>query len=43
MRATKMAEGVYRMGVNITEPGYLFEGIWPIPDGTSINAYMVKG
>ncbi len=38
-----MADGVYRMGVNITEPDYLFEGIWPIPDGTSINAYMVKG
>ena len=43
MNATKMADGVYRMGVNITEPDYLFEGIWPIPDGTSINAYMVKG
>ena len=43
MKATKMADGVYRLGVNITEPDYLFEGIWPIPDGTSINAYMVKG
>ena len=43
MRATKMVEGVYRMGVNLTDPDYLFEGIWPIPDGTSINAYMVKG
>ena len=37
-----MAEGIYRLGVNI-EPGKLFEGIWKIPDGTSINSYVVKG
>ncbi len=38
-----MTDGVYRLGVNITEPDYLFEGIWPIPDGTSINSYLIKG
>ncbi len=42
MKSVKMADGVYRMGVNI-EPGNLFEGIWSIPDGTSINSYVVKG
>lgn len=43
MRATKMSEGVYRLAVNICDPDYLFEGIWPIPDGISINSYLVKG
>ena len=43
MNITKMNGPVYRLGVNINEPGYLFEGLWPIPDGVSINSYLVKG
>ena len=42
MKAVEICGGVYRLGVNI-EPGNLFEGIWSIPDGTSINSYVVKG
>lgn len=42
MKAVEMADGIFRLGVNI-EPGNLFEGIWSIPDGTSINSYIVKG
>ncbi len=42
MKTVKICEGVYRLGVNI-DPGNLFEGIWSIPDGTSINTYVVKG
>ena len=42
MEAVRIDDGIFRMGVNITEPGYLFEGLWPIPDGTSINSYLVK-
>ncbi|MDA3955679.1 FprA family A-type flavoprotein [Oceanispirochaeta sp.] len=42
MKSVEITKGVYRMGVNI-EPGNLFEGIWSIPDGTSINSYVVKG
>lgn len=43
MNVTKMNGPVYRLGVNINEPGYLFEGLWPIPNGVSINSYLVKG
>ncbi|MDC7221440.1 MAG: FprA family A-type flavoprotein [Spirochaetales bacterium] len=43
MNITKMSGPVYRMGVNIHEEGYLFEGLWPIPDGVSINSYLVQG
>ena len=42
-KATEISEGIYRVGVNIEDPDYLFEGLWPIPDGTSINGYAVKG
>jgi len=42
VKAVKITDGIYRLGVNI-EPGNLFEGIWSIPDGTSINSYIVKG
>ena len=42
MNAVKMADGIYRVGANI-ENGDLFEGMWPIPDGVSLNCYVVKG
>ena len=37
-----MCEGIYRIGANIKN-GDLFEGMWPIPDGVSLNCYVVKG
>ena len=42
-KATELSDGIYRVGVNIEDPNYLFEGLWPIPDGTSINGYAVRG
>jgi len=42
VKSVEIANNVFRLGVNI-EPGNLFEGIWSIPDGTSINSYVVKG
>jgi flavorubredoxin len=42
MKAQKIADGIYRIGANITN-GDLFEGMWTIPDGVSLNAYVVKG
>jgi flavorubredoxin len=42
MKAQKIADGIYRVGANITN-GDLFEGMWAIPDGVSLNAYVVKG
>jgi flavorubredoxin len=41
MKAQKIAEGIYRIGANITN-GDLFEGMWTIQDGVSLNAYVVK-
>nr|WP_232371230.1 FprA family A-type flavoprotein [Desulfogranum marinum] len=38
-----MSENVFQLKVNIEEPGYLFEGLWPVPNGVSINSYLVKG
>jgi flavorubredoxin len=42
MQATKMTEGIYRLGINL-DPEQLFEGMWPMPDGISINSYVIQG
>ncbi len=42
MKATAMAEGIYRLGINL-ESDQLFEGMWPMTDGISINSYVIKG
>lgn len=42
MKATKIADRVFWIGANISTND-LFEGIWPIPDGVTINSYVVKG
>jgi len=42
MKATVMSDGIYRLGVNL-ENDQLFEGMWPMPDGISINSYVVQG
>lgn len=42
MKAIEIADKVYRIAANIGSRD-LFEGIWPIPEGVSINSYLVKG
>ncbi|MDR1575571.1 MAG: FprA family A-type flavoprotein [Treponema sp.] len=42
MKAQLVAEGVYCLHADIHTDD-LFEGIWPIPKGVSLNAYIVKG
>jgi flavorubredoxin len=42
MKPVKLADNIYRVGANI-ENGDLFEGMWPIPDGVSLNAYVLEG
>ncbi|QEN06184.1 FprA family A-type flavoprotein [Thiospirochaeta perfilievii] len=42
MKSNKIADGIFQLGANINN-GDLFEGLWPIPDGVSLNSYIVKG
>jgi flavorubredoxin len=42
MKGTKITDGIYRLGVNLGGDS-LFEGMWPIPDGVSLNSYIVRG
>ncbi len=42
MKATKITDGIYRLGVNL-EDDLLFEEMWPMPHGISINSYVVQG
>jgi len=43
MDIKQVVDDVYRLSVNIEDKDYLFEGIWPIPNGISINGYLIKG
>jgi flavorubredoxin len=43
MKIHKVVDEIYHLSVNIEEEGYLFEGIWPVPNGVSINGYLIKG
>ena len=42
MKDQKIAENIYCIHLDI-ESAELFEGIWPIPKGVSLNSYIVKG
>jgi flavorubredoxin len=42
MKAQLIAEGIYCLHADI-QTADLFEGIWPIPKGVSLNSYVVKG
>jgi flavorubredoxin len=42
MKAVKITEGIYCLPVNL-ESYNLFEGMWPMPNGISINSYIVQG
>nr|WP_320011517.1 FprA family A-type flavoprotein [uncultured Desulfobulbus sp.] len=43
MNIKQVMDDIYRLSVNIEDKDYLFEGIWPIPHGISINGYLIKG
>jgi flavorubredoxin len=42
MKAQNIAEGIFCLHADI-QTTELFEGIWPIPQGVSLNSYVVKG
>lgn len=42
MKAVKITEGIYCLPVNLASY-QLFEGMWPMPNGISINSYVVQG
>lgn len=42
MKAIQIADGIHWIGASVSTND-LFEGIWPIPDGVTINAYVVQG
>ena len=41
MKVTTVTDGIYRLSANVED--ILFEGIWPIPNGVSVNSYIVQG
>lgn len=41
-KAVQVSDGIYCVPVNLPS-SLLFEGMWPMPDGISLNSYVVKG
>lgn len=41
MHASKVTEGIYQLSMNIEN--MLFEGLWEVPNGVSMNSYIIKG
>jgi flavorubredoxin len=41
MKTTQVTDGIFRLSANVED--ILFESIWPIPNGVSMNSYIVKG
>jgi len=41
MHATQVTDGIFRLSADASD--LLFEAIWPIPNGVSMNSYIVKG
>lgn len=41
MRVTQVAHGVHQLSVNVDH--ILFEGLWEMPKGVSLNSYVVQG
>jgi anaerobic nitric oxide reductase flavorubredoxin len=42
MKAHKITDSIYALHADVRTED-LFEGIWPIPDGVSLNSFLVKG
>jgi flavorubredoxin len=42
MKASSLSDGIFFIHADIETPD-LFEGIWPIPHGVSLNSYLIKG
>jgi len=42
MKAFPISDRIYALHADVKTED-LFEGIWPIPDGVSLNSYLVKG
>ena len=42
MKTHKITDEIYCIHTDI-ESAEFFEGIWPIPDGVSLNSYLIKG
>ena len=42
MEITEVTQDVYRLSANLSSH-MLFEGMWPMPHGISLNSYLVKG
>lgn len=41
MQVTNISDGIYQLSINVSD--ILFEGLWEMPNGVTLNSYIVKG
>lgn len=41
MQITNIADGIYQLSINVEN--ILFESLWEIPNGVTLNSYIIKG
>lgn len=41
MSISKVTDDIFKLSMNIED--ILFEGLWDIPEGVSLNSFVVKG
>jgi len=41
MQVTNIDEGIYQLSINVEN--ILFEGLWEMPNGVTLNSYIIKG
>ena len=43
MHHTEISEGIIQLTANVEPNSLLFESMWPIPHGVSLNSYIIRG
>ncbi len=41
MNISKVTDGIFKLSIDLEDA--LFEGMWPVPNGVTMNSYVVKG
>ena len=43
MKPVKVTDDIYMLSVNLEDSALLFEEMWEIPQGVTVNSFIVKG
>ena len=41
MNISKVSDEIFKLSINLEDA--LFEGMWPVPNGVTMNSYIIRG